>query len=164
MFNVTVLKMKDIKKYFILILATIFVTILICKYFPKKSNKENRLLKIIPKSSFISCLEQTVPTIKNYNEEVKENEKKDETINKPNFLQEILKTQVSSIEKIENVEEQQKQKEIIGEATQEQIQEQKEKNEQNEKQEEQKNQENMEVAKTRTFYTNYNKQSNTRKL
>ena len=161
MFNVTVLKMKDIKKYFILILATILVIILICKYFPKKSNKENKLVKIIPKSSLISCLEQTVPTIKNYNEEVKDNEKKDETINKPNFLQEILKTQVSSIEKIENVEEQQKQEEIIGETTQEQIQEQ---NEQNENQKEQKNQENIEVAETRAFYTNYNKQSDTREL
>lgn len=39
MFNVTVLKMKDIKKYIIGMLATVILTITISKYFSRKNHK-----------------------------------------------------------------------------------------------------------------------------
>ncbi len=85
MFNVTVLKMKDIKKYLLGILATSIVVFIVSKYIPKNN-------------SMLGCLKQTVPTITNIN-------RTDEQRNyEEDFLQGILKTQISSMKVIENME------------------------------------------------------------
>ena len=98
MFNVTVLKMKDIKKYFIGMVVTVTIIVVLSKYFPKNTNKKETVEKVLTKNSLIECLDETIPTTTNLNKEEK-------NINEKDILQEILKTQISSIEKIETSEE-----------------------------------------------------------
>ncbi|MCI8636697.1 MAG: hypothetical protein HFJ36_02375 [Clostridia bacterium] len=77
--------MKDIKKYLLGILATSIVVFIVSKYIPKNN-------------SMLGCLKQTVPTITNIN-------RTDEQRNyEEDFLQGILKTQISSMKVIENME------------------------------------------------------------
>lgn len=111
MFNVTVLKMKDIKKYVIGLLATIILVIIISKCFPPTitTSKEEKIVqKIIPENSMLGCLDQAVPTIANINEEYKKIAKEEDELTENIFLQGILKTQVSSIKGLETIEEKEK--------------------------------------------------------
>ena len=62
MFNVTVLKMKDIKKYAIGMLVTIIIVIVASRYFPKATKEEKILPKLIPENSMLESLEEAVPT------------------------------------------------------------------------------------------------------
>lgn len=118
MFNVTILKMKDIKKYIIGIAITMIIVILASKYFPK-------ITKELSNNSMIGCLEQTVPAMGSLKE------KEEEAINKQDdWLQGILKTQISSIQVLENIEEKEQPKE---EEKEEEVKEEKQ---------------NIEVAKT----------------
>ena len=110
MFNDTILKMKDIIKYTIGITLVITIVIFISKQFSKENkNREKAVnelkngINMLTQQTFLNCFEQTVPTMKNINEQYKNTDKKDD-YNKINLLQGILKTQVSSIEKIENKE------------------------------------------------------------
>lgn len=105
MFNVTVLKMKDIKKYFIGMVLTIIAIIAVSKYFPKITKEEKILQKLVSENSMVECLDQTVPTIVSMNEEYKKVEKEGEELTENKFLQGILKTQISSIKGIEKIEE-----------------------------------------------------------
>ena len=98
MFNVTVLKMKDIKKYVIGTITIMLVVILTSKYLPKITQEKKIIEKVISQNSMIGCLEQTIPTISNEKEEEKIERQED-------WLQGILKTQVSTIEGLENKEE-----------------------------------------------------------
>lgn len=105
MFNVTVLKMKDLKKYFIGMLSTIVVVILASKYFPQAA-KEGKIQKVLSENSMVNCLEQTVPTISSMNEEYKKiASEEDIGMKEGNLLQGILNTQISSIQGIEKIEE-----------------------------------------------------------
>lgn len=108
MFNVTVLKMKDIKKYVIGLLATVVVVIIISKYFPQTAKEGKMIPKITVENSMLGCLDQTVPTIANMNEEYKKIAKEEDELTEDTFLQGILKTQVSSIKGLEIVEEKKK--------------------------------------------------------
>lgn len=108
MFNVTVLKMKDIKKYVIGMLATIVVVIIISKYFPQTTKEEKIVQKLVSENSMLSCLDQAVPTIASVNEEYKKIASEEDEITEDKFLQGILKTQISSIKGMENSEEKQK--------------------------------------------------------
>lgn len=105
MFNVTVLKMKDIKKYLIGMLATILIIILASKYFPKVTNEKKTIPKILTENSMIGCLEQTVPAMSSINEEDQKIASEGDEIKEENLLQGILKTQISSIQAMENIEE-----------------------------------------------------------
>lgn len=96
MFNVTVLKMKDIKKYLIGMLAIILVVILVGKYFPIITNEKRFIEKVLAKNSMIGCLEQTIPTIASVKEE--------KHIKEENWLQGVLNTQISSMQNLENRE------------------------------------------------------------
>ena len=110
MFNVTVLKMKDIVKYvlgiFILILIIIFVTSTINK---EKSNPkpENAIVKNIEKgvqgltnNTFLGCLEQSIPVMENINKKDNNEEAKEAN----NQFESILSTQISSIKSLETQE------------------------------------------------------------
>ena len=110
MFNVTVLKMKDIVKYvlgiFILILIIIFVTSTINK---EKSNPkpENAIVKNIEKgvkgltnNTFLGCLEQSIPVMENINKKDNNEEAKEAN----NRFESILSTQISSIKSLETQE------------------------------------------------------------
>ena len=140
MFNVTILKMKDIRKYGIGMIVTVIVVILASKYFPQATKEEKIVEKLVSENSMLECLDQTVPTISNINQE--ENKKEDaKEITPNNVLQGVLKTQISSIRGMENVE----QKEKLAK-------------EQQEKQEEQKKEE-IQTARNQFSNTSYYKQS-----
>lgn len=141
MFNVTVLKMKDIRKYAIGMIVTVIVVILASKYFPQATKEEKIVEKLVSKNSMLECLDQAVPTISNMNQEDKEKEEAKE-ITKNNLLQGVLKTQISSIGGMENAEQKLKLAE-----------------EQQAKQEEQKEKQ-LETARNRFSNPSYYKQSN----
>lgn len=134
MFNVTVLKMKDIKKYFIGMLATIIVIILASKYFPKITSERKIMPKILSENSMIGCLEQTVPAMSSVNQEYQKIANEGDDIKEETLLQGILKTQISSIQGMETIEEKEKKKELA--------------KEENKKTEEKQDNQNVEVAKT----------------
>ncbi len=103
MFNVTVLKMKDIKKYVIGMLVTTIIIITVSQYFPKVLKEKRSLPQWVTENSMLGCLEQAVPTMASDNEEYKKIAEEEE-ITEDKFLQGILKTQISSIQGIENIE------------------------------------------------------------
>ena len=140
MFNVTVLKMKDIKKYFIGMLATIIVVIVVSKYFPKTTNENKIVKKVLSENSMIQCLEQAAPVMANVNEEYNKIASEDDEIKEENLLHGVLKTQISSIQGMETIEE--KEEELLQEesvAKEEQ---------ENQEEEEAQSDQNIEVAQT----------------
>ena len=103
MFNVTILKMKDIKKYVIGMLAVLIIIITVSQYFPKIIKEKRSMPKWVTENSMLGCLEQAVPTMASVNEEYKKIAKEEE-ITEDKFLQGILKTQISSMQGIEKAE------------------------------------------------------------
>ena len=112
MFNVTVLKMKDILRISIGLVLTIVVVLIISKNFrkgiegvqikDKLSNLKVSLSSLI-KFNGTDCVKKTLPTVASIDEGC--DEKLEE--NKPeekNVLHEMLKTQISSIDGIEQAE------------------------------------------------------------
>lgn len=113
MFNVTILKMKDIIKYIIGIIITILVIVFVSKQFQNNRNEEKIVNKVenginmISEQSLLSCFEQVVPTMANINKEYSEIAKEDDH-SKEDLLQGILKTQISSIQGMESNENKEK--------------------------------------------------------
>lgn len=109
MFNVTVLKFKDILKYLVGIIITIGIIIFTARYFSytKKDNinekqiTEKSKIQIFKFGSLTGCLDKTIPTMANLNEK---NNEKEEKNNTTNYLEEIIKTEISSIKGIEEIE------------------------------------------------------------
>lgn len=134
MFNVTVLKMKDIKKNFIGMLVTIILIILASKYFPKITSEKKTMPKILSENSLIGCLEQTIPAMSSMNEEYQKIADEDDEIKEETLLQGILKTQISSIQGMETIEEKAQKEEVA--------------KEDREKKEETQENQNVEVAQT----------------
>ncbi|MED9923768.1 MAG: stage II sporulation protein P [Clostridia bacterium] len=135
MFNVTVLKMRDIFKVIIGITFLVVVVLGISKIF-HKDTKENSKgvqkiengIKALSQFSMINCMDQTIPTMSSINEEYKNIAKEDDQKEDKNILQEMLKTQISSVNAIKESEE------ITNKENNENIQEN-EKNQTEEKQE-----------------------------
>lgn len=135
MFNVTVLKMRDIFKVIIGITFLVIVVLGISKIF-HKDTKENSKgvqkiengIKALSQFSMINCMDQTIPTMSSINEEYKNIAKEDDQKENKNILQEMLKTQISSVNAIKESEE------ITNKENNENIQEN-EKNQTEEKQE-----------------------------
>lgn len=126
MFNVTVLKLRDIVKFLIGILLIFLILFFIGKGIKKENNenKDNKIgntiiekiekgISAITENSMLQALDQTIPTMSNINEEYKKVAKEDDGENK-NILQEMLETQISSIKTVENLGET-KQEEKTGE-------------------------------------------------
>ena len=126
MFNVTVLKLRDIVKFLIGILLIFLIVFFIGKNIKKENNvnKDNKVgnniiakiengISAITENSMLQALDQTIPAVSNINEEYKKVAKEDDAENK-NILQEMLETQISSIKTVENLEET-KQQEKTGE-------------------------------------------------
>lgn len=135
MFNVTVLKMRDIFKVIIGITFLVVVVLGISKIFHKDTKENTKVLQKIEKGiealsqfSMINCIDQTIPTMSSINEEYKNIAKEDDQKENKNMLQEMLKTQISSVNAIEESEE------ITNKGNNENIQEN-EKNQTEEKQE-----------------------------
>ena len=104
MFNVAVLKMKDIKKYLIGIMIAIIGIIVISQYFFQEKKEKKIVKKLMPETSMLGCLEQTIPTIATINEEYKKIAKEEDQNVENKLLQGVLKTQISSIQGIEKIE------------------------------------------------------------
>ena len=109
MFNVTVLRLKDIVKYIICIFVLILLIFSISNYFSKtKKNTEQVTQKVenvtnqLSSHSLLSCLDATLPIVASINNN-KENEK--QKLSENDVLKSMLETQISSIEKIQNMEE-----------------------------------------------------------
>lgn len=94
MFNVTVLKMRDIAKYLVGFMIIIGIIVYATRFFAYKSD------------NLTSCLDKTLPAMASINEEYNKIEKEDKEIkiNNKNYLEEFLKTEISSIKGIEEVE------------------------------------------------------------
>ena len=110
MFNVTVLKMKDILKYFVGIILTFLIVFFVSRGFGKNNeNNESRIeqnlekgINFLSENSMLYAIEQTIPVISNINEEYKNISKEDDANKKENVLEIMLETQISSIKAIEN--------------------------------------------------------------
>lgn len=99
MFKVTVLKMKDVMKIFMGIILMCCIILIISKNFKKSTSKVQINLSVVENMDMTNCLEQTIPAVNNIKEENKETPSKGK-----NVLQEILKTQISSIKGMEQAE------------------------------------------------------------
>ena len=108
MFNVTVLRLKDIVKYIICIFVLILLIFSITNYFSgTKKNTEQVTQKVenvtnqLSSHSLLSCLDATLPVVASINHS-EENEK--EKLSENDILESMLKTQISSIDEIQNME------------------------------------------------------------
>lgn len=114
MFNVTVLKMKDILKYILGICLIIAILMTMTKIFSKKAKQENKKeskVEIFSFGGLTSCLDTTIPTIEVVNKEYNEIEEENTKINQGNYPEQFLKTEISSIKAIEDMEKDSKTKE-----------------------------------------------------
>ena len=109
MFNVAVLKLKDIIKYFIGIILLLLTIIVTTKYFSSSNKNIEELPKkaevistAISQNNLLKCIETTLPVISNINKDISNTNNKK---NDKNILQEMLKTELSSIKEIERIEE-----------------------------------------------------------
>lgn len=127
MFNVKVLRLKDIIKYLIGIFVTIIIIVLATKCLNSlkqnkdmekvskvEENKENDINKDKENSLFdifFNCLDVTVPAMASINKEYNQTEKENKEIEENNYLLGILKTEISAIEGMENLEKDKKEQE-----------------------------------------------------
>jgi len=113
----------------------VVVVLGISKIFHKDTKENSKVvqkiengIKALSQFSMINCMDQTIPTMSSINEEYKNIAKEDDQKENKNILQEMLKTQISSVNAIKESEE------ITNKENNENIQEN-EKNQTEEKQE-----------------------------
>lgn len=108
MFNVTILKGKDILKFIVGIILLIFLIIIISKNFNKEKSESNSQkivtnlksgITSLSENAMISSIDQVMPNIKTK----EENNKID--IKEENILEDILKSQIVAIGQIDNKDE-----------------------------------------------------------
>lgn len=115
MFNIAVLRLKDIVKYFVGVILLILIMIIATTYFSNFKNKSKEIkgnvekkaetvFSSISQNSLLSCLDKTMPVVSSLNEEYKNIAKEDDVNSDKNILQEVLKTQISSIKGLEETE------------------------------------------------------------
>lgn len=109
MFNVTVLRLKDIIKYIVCIFVLILLIFSITNYYSEtKKNTQQVTQKIenvtnqISSHSLLSCLDATLPVVASINHT---EEKEKEPFGENEILKSILETQISAIDNIQEIEE-----------------------------------------------------------
>ncbi len=109
MFNITILKMKDILKGLIGTMIVIFIVMVVTKSFQKDTKEEENLIRkaknkivSLSENSMLQCIDQVIPTMPNINGEYKSIAKEDDQEDSQNILEEILKTQITPIREIES--------------------------------------------------------------
>ena len=118
MFNMAVLRLKDIIKYGIVFIISLSVIVFCTNSFIEINNKKASEVKRLEKpsflanKSFVEILDQTVPEIENINGKYKKDNLNDKAQNNNNILEIMLKTQISSIKGMEKIEENQKNEEL----------------------------------------------------
>ena len=109
MFNVAILKLKDLVKSLIgifIILLTIFCIgkILVTKPNTNMHNIEKKL-SFLSQSTMLQALDEVIPSIKNINKEYRNVAKEDDVKEEKNVLKAMLRTQISSVRGLEEIEE-----------------------------------------------------------
>lgn len=110
MFNVTILKMKDVLRIFLGITVTILIVVIISKNFKKGTEEKNIIDNVKSQITSLSeknlyyCMEEIIPGMLNKNEEYKDALNENDSKEKSDILQTMLKTQISSIDAIEQKE------------------------------------------------------------
>ena len=119
MFNITVLKARDLIKYLAGMIIAITAIILISKTFNKTEIKQSVIEKevtskigILSKKILASSLDQTMPVIKSINKEQKDSQKENTKKDNNDILEAMLYTQISSIKGIEKMQENTKKQEV----------------------------------------------------
>ena len=109
MFNVAVLRLKDIVKYIICIFVLILLIFSITNYFSgaKKNTQEvtqkvENVTNQLSSHSLLSCLDATLPVVASIN---RNDEKEKEKLSENDILKSMLGTQISSIDEIQSMEE-----------------------------------------------------------
>ena len=109
MFNVTVLRLRDIVKYIICIFVLILLIFSITNYFsgPKKNTEQvtqkvENVTNQLSSHSLLSCLDATLPVVASINHS---EEKEKEKLSENDILKSMLESQISSIDEIQNMEE-----------------------------------------------------------
>ena len=109
MFNVTVLRLKDIIKYIVCIFVLILIIFSATKYFSnvKEETKEvtqkvENVKNQISNNSLLSCLDATIPVVASINKQGEQ--ENNEENNENDILKSILETQISSIKDIQSIE------------------------------------------------------------
>ena len=116
MFNVTVLRLKDIKKYLVGILFTIILIIIATKFFSSKKENtiktENKIETIVSKQiqnienhMLKSGISQTIPTIYNINEEDETESMEVKEIERNNILESILTSEINVMKQLKKSKE-----------------------------------------------------------
>ena len=84
MFNVTVLKMRDIVKYLVGFMIIIGIIVYATRFFAYKADNKDDMIKLksISMWNLTSCLDKTIPAMASTNEEYKKIEKENKEINK----------------------------------------------------------------------------------
>lgn len=113
MFNVAVLKMKDILKYLVGIVITILLVIFVSKGLKKDGKEKDNIIirkletgiNLFADNSMLFALDEAMPVVANVNEEYKNIAEEDvENKESKNILKAMLGMQISSIKEIENME------------------------------------------------------------
>ena len=109
MFNVAILKLKDLVKFLIgifIILLTIFCIGKILGIKPN-TNMHNieKKLSFLSQSTMLKALDEVIPSIKNINKEYRNVAKEDDVKEEKNVLKAMLRTQISSVRGLEEIEE-----------------------------------------------------------
>jgi stage II sporulation protein P len=103
MFNVTIINIKDIIKYLVSITLTIGMILVLTRYFSNLKDNEELKFKISDKvdeilnSSYLNCLDKTVPCIQETNEEINKIAKEDDET-EDSILKKILSVEISQID------------------------------------------------------------------
>ena len=144
MFNVAVLKLKDILKYFMGIMIIGLVIFFVSKGLGKSgdnNSSSNNILQKMEKgislfteNSMLYALDQTIPVVSNVNKEYKDIAKEDDANQDESVLQMMLGTQISSIKGMEDIEKNKTSEEVS------------QNNENNNQEEDKENNENSAVA------------------
>ena len=102
MFNVTVLKVRDIFKYLVGFMIIIGIIVYSARFFVHKSENNKIKVNLI---NLESSLDKTIPAMSSINEKEKNNDETNSKISENNYLEQFLKTEISSIRGIEKIEE-----------------------------------------------------------
>ena len=101
MFNVTVLKMKDIIKFILIVLSVIILLFFIVKVASNIFKAIGESISSFSKDNLIGCLDMSIPAISS----IEGNEKTEKEKNKENaLLKGILESQITSFKTIEESE------------------------------------------------------------
>jgi stage II sporulation protein P len=105
MFNIAVVNVKDIFKYLVTITITLCLVMSVTRYFSSLNKGEkvkiNQKISEIMQTTLLTCLDETVPAMKEINHEL--NNSDEEEINETTLLGSLLKVELSMFRETEKI-------------------------------------------------------------